>query len=103
MPTAPNGAQTAAKRALTWVEAGFGGDNLTRVGLARANQLAKGETISDETIQRMRSFFARHSNYRSTKWEVKEGKPTPWRVAWDLWGGDAGRDWVTQERFNKNV
>jgi hypothetical protein len=101
MPRAPKGASTAAKRALVWVEAGFGGDNLTRVGLARANQLANDENISDETIQRMRSFFARHGNYRSTKWEIKDGAPTPWRVAWDLWGGDAGRDWVTQERFDK--
>lgn len=101
MPKAPAGAQNAAKRGLAWVEAGFGGANLTRVGLARANQLAKGQNISDETIQRMRSFFARHSNYRSTKYEIQDGRPTPWRVAWDLWGGDAGRSWVEQKRFEK--
>ena len=99
MPRPTKGAQAAAKRALVWVEAGFGGANLTRVGLSRANQLAKAENLSDDTIQRMRSFFARHSNYRSTKWEIKEGKPTPWRVAWDLWGGDEGRSWVEQKRF----
>ena len=101
MPRPPAGATNAAKRGLAWVEAGFGGANLTRVGLARANQLARGENISDETIQRMRSYFGRHSNYRSTKYEIKDGKPTPWRVAWDLWGGDAGRSWVEQKRFEK--
>lgn len=101
MPRAPRGAQTAAKRALVWVDAGFGGDGLTRTGLARANQLANGENISDDTIQRMRSFFARHGNFRSTKHEIKDGRPTPWRVAWDLWGGDEGRNWATQERFDK--
>ena len=101
MPRAPKGAQAAAKRGLAWVDAGFGGDGLTRTGLARANQLAKGTNISDDTIQRMRSFFARHSNYRSTKHDIKDGKPTPWRVAWDLWGGDEGRSWAEQKRFEK--
>lgn len=101
MPRPTKGAQAAAKRGLAWVEAGFGGSNLTRVGLARANQLSKGENISDDTIQRMRSFFARHSNYRSTKHDIKDGKPTPWRVAWDLWGGDEGRSWAEQKRFEK--
>jgi len=101
MPRPTKGAQNSAKRALVWVEAGFGGANLTRVGLARANQLANGDNISEETIQRMRSFFARHGNYRSTKWEIKDGRPTPWRVAWDLWGGDDGLSWVSQGRFDK--
>lgn len=32
----------------------------TRVGLARANQLAKREKLSKETLKRMKSFLSRH-------------------------------------------
>ena len=101
MPRPTRGAQDAAKRALAWVDAGYGGDGLTRTGLARANQLANGRNISEDTIQRMRSFFARHSSNRANSYDLRDGEPTPWRVAWDLWGGDAGRQWVEQKKFER--
>ena len=51
----PKAASDNAKKALEWIEK-YGRDTVeagTRVGLARANQLAKGEPISRETIGRM--------------------------------------------------
>jgi hypothetical protein len=94
MPVPPAGVAEAAERGLRWAREGFGGQGLTRVGLARANALSKRQNLSDQTIARMRSFFARHGVNRSEHYELRDGEPTPWRVAWDLWGGDAGESWV---------
>ena len=55
----PQSATNAAKRALKWRDEHPDDDCGTRVGWARANQLAKREPISEETIARMAS-FARH-------------------------------------------
>ena len=81
-----------ASRALEWrAKYGRGG---TLVGVARANQLKNKENLTKRTVKRMHSFFSRHGNYRSTHYEFRDGEPTTWRIAWDLWGGDAGRDWA---------
>lgn len=83
----------AATRALEWRQKyGRGG---TAVGVKRANQLKNRENLTPTTIRRMYSFFSRHGNYRSTHYEFRDGEPTTWRIAWDLWGGDAGRTWAT--------
>lgn len=94
MPVPPQSVAEAAERGLRWAREGYGGQGLTRVGLARGNALAKRQNLSQETVNRMRSFFARHSNNRSGSYDLRDGEPTPWRVAWDLWGGDAGEAWV---------
>jgi hypothetical protein len=94
MPVPPQDVADAAERGLRWAREGLGGQGLTRVGLARGNALAKRQNLSNETIGRMRSFFARHGVNREGSYELQDGEPTPWRVAWDLWGGDAGRRWV---------
>lgn len=94
MPVPPADVADAAERGLRWAREGFGGQGLTRVGLARGNALAKRQNLSQDTINRMRSFFARHGVNRAENYELRDGEPTPWRVAWDLWGGDAGRRWV---------
>jgi hypothetical protein len=89
--TPPQGVRDAAQRALDWRdEYGRGG---TDVGIARARDLANGRNISADTIQRMVSFFARHGVNRSEHYALEDGEPTTWRIAWDLWGGDAGRRW----------
>lgn len=81
-----------AARGLEWREKyGRGG---TAVGVARANQLKNKENLSESTVKRMHSFFSRHGNYRSSHYEFRDGEPTTWRIAWELWGGDAGRDWA---------
>jgi HK97 family phage portal protein len=88
----------AAQRALDWKAEGFDGG--TRVGLARANQIVNGETLSEDTILRMYSFFSRHEVDKKAEGfnAGEEGFPSPGRVAWDLWGGDAGFRWATSKR-----
>lgn len=97
MYTVPAGAKSAAKRALKWIADGKAGGGFTSTGRARAAQLARGGTVSREVVGKMRSFFARHSKaskgatgFRSNQ----DGYPSPGRVAWDAWGGDAGESWV---------
>ena len=82
-----------AEKGLKWrKEYGRGG---TAVGVKRANQLVNRENLSLNTVKRMYSFFSRHGNYRSTHYEFRDGKPTTWRISWNLWGSDAGRTWAT--------
>jgi len=93
-----DGMKTAAKRALQWKEEGFDGG--TRVGLARANQIVNGENLSDDTIIRMYSFFSRHEVDKKAEGfnQGEEGFPSNGRVAWDLWGGDAGFSFAKKNR-----
>lgn len=92
----PKGVQEAAQRALKWIEEGKAGSGFTAVGRARAGQLARGEDISDITISRMKSYFARHAvDKQALGFSAGEKNfPSPGRVAWDAWGGDAGESWV---------
>ena len=93
-----SGMKEAAQRALDWKAEGFDGG--TRVGLARANQIVNGEQLSEDTILRMYSFFSRHEVDKKAEGfnSGEEGFPSPGRVAWDLWGGDAGFRWSTSKR-----
>lgn len=92
------GMATAAKRALQWKSEGKPGG--TRVGLARANQLAKRQNLTERTVLRMYSFFSRHEpDKQATGFNSGEdGYPSKGRVAWDLWGGDAGYSWSRTKR-----
>lgn len=82
-----------AEKGLKWREEyGRGG---TAVGVKRANQLKNRENLSLDTVKRMYSYFSRHGNYRETHFEFRDGEPTTWRIAWQCWGGDAGRTWAT--------
>ena len=96
----PVGVQNAAKRALKWIAEGKAGSGFTDVGRKRASQLASGDPVSRDTIGRMKSYFARHAvDKKATGFSAGEaGYPTPGRVAWDAWGGDAGKAWV--DRIN---
>ena len=108
--TPTDGMASAARRALKWKQEGRRGG--TRVGLARANQLKDKEPLSASTVMRMYSFFSRHAvDKQATGFNSgEEGFPSPGRVAWDLWGGDAGASWSKQkrdqimnDRMNKSV
>ena len=88
-----DGMITAAKRALEWRrEYGRGG---TAVGVARARDISNGKRLSEDTVKRMYSFFSRHANNKAKHYDEKkpDGGPTAWRIAWDLWGGNAGFTW----------
>ena len=82
-----------ARKGLDWrKEFNRGG---TSVGVARARQLINKESLSPSTVRRMFSFFARHEvdkraeGFRSGE----DGYPSAGRIAWALWGGDAGFTW----------
>jgi hypothetical protein len=87
----PEGVQSAARKALKWIEEGHAGSGFTSVGRGRAHQLANGEKLSLSTIKRMHSFFSRH---RVDKQGKDWNKPSPGKVAWYAWGGDAGASWA---------
>lgn len=84
----PESAKNAAQRALDWADKNGWGDCGTPVGKARANQLAKGEPISEETISRMAS-FARHLQNKDVPYSEGCGG-----LMVDAWGGQAGIEWA---------
>ena len=88
----PAGAAAAARRALVRrAELPPSQRGMTPVGLARARQLANRQELSPTTIDRMVSYFARHTiDKRGSSWD-DYGKG---RQAWDGWGGDAGERWA---------
>jgi len=91
--TPPEGARSEAQKGLEWrKEYGRGG---TPVGWARARDIANGESLSPDTINRMVSYFARHEvDKQGEGWSPGEkGFPSAGRIAWALWGGDAGKSW----------
>lgn len=87
----PKAATENAKIALRWVEENGWGSCGTPVGKARANQLAKGEPISRDTIARMAAFERHRQN--SNK-ELGDGCG---RLMWLAWGGDAGIEWAQRK------
>lgn len=87
----PKEATENAKIALRYAEENGWGSCGTDVGKARANQLAKGEAISEETISRMASFERHRQN--SDK-ELGDGCG---RLMWLAWGGDAGIEWAQRK------
>jgi Putative phage serine protease XkdF len=100
----PNaGMKDAAKRALEWHEEGKKGG--TGIGLGRARDIAAGRTLSQEVVNRMHSFFARHEVDKQAEGfnAGEDGFPSPGRVAWDLWGGDAGQSWSAQRVASKET
>lgn len=96
MATPPKGVQEAASRAVRWIEEGKAGENFTAVGRDRAYQLAGGKDVSEAELKKMHAYFARHSVDRDAEGfrGNTKGFPSPGRVAWDAWGGDAGKRWA---------
>ena len=72
----------------------------TTVGVARANQLMNKERLSIDTVKRMYSFFSRHEVDKQAEGfsQGEKGYPSAGRIAWALWGGDAGFSWSTKVR-----
>jgi len=92
----PAGVKAEGKRALEWIKAGHAGANFTDVGRKRAEDLARGASLSLDTIKRMSSYLARHAVDKKGKgWSPGEdGYPSPGRVAWAAWGGDPAVSWT---------
>jgi hypothetical protein len=87
----PEAAKENAKIALRWADENGWGDCGTGVGKARANQLANGEPISEDTIARMAAFERHRQNSQK---ELGDGCG---RLMWQAWGGDAGVEWAQRK------
>lgn len=87
----PEAAKENAKIALRYAEENGWGDCGTAVGKARANQLANGENISEDTISRMASFERHRQNSQK---ELGDGCG---RLMWLAWGGDEGIEWASRK------
>ncbi len=83
-----------AKKGLEWREKFNRGG--TNVGVARARDISNGKNLSDETVKRMHSYFSRHEVDKKGQGfqPGEEGFPSAGRIAWALWGGDAGQTWA---------
>lgn len=96
--TPPADVQEEAQRGLDWrAEHGRGG---TEVGVARARDLSNGVSVSPETIRRMVNYFTRHEVDKQGEGfeRGEDGYPSAGRIAWALWGGDAGQRWANSIR-----
>ena len=91
----PESIKEAAQRGIKLNEA-QGNKCGTLVGKQRAQQLAKGEPISAETIQRMYSYLSRAGEYYNPS--DKEACGT---ISYLLWGGPDALDW--SERKLKQI
>jgi len=100
--TPTDGMAEEAKKGLEWrKEFGRGG---TRVGATRANQIVNKVNLSPSTVRRMFSFFSRHEVDKQAEGfrPGEKGYPSNGRIAWALWGGDAGFTWSKKVRDQLN-
>jgi lambda family phage portal protein len=94
-PTA--GMIAEAEKGLEWREKFKRGG--TSIGVARARDISNGKNLSEDTVKRMNSFFARHEVDKKGEGfqQGEDGFPSAGRIAWALWGGDAGQVWAADK------
>lgn len=96
----PKGVQKAAERGLNnrkkYGRGGLSNKQAAEQGIGsgvqRAVNLKNGSKMSPQTMKRMKSFFARHEKNKNSR--APDGSPGAGKIAWDLWGGDAGKRWA---------
>jgi HK97 family phage major capsid protein/HK97 family phage prohead protease len=95
MPT--DGMREEAQRYRDWKAEGRDGG--TEVAAARAGQILSGDELSAETVITMAAWFARHEVDKQGEGfsSGEDGYPSPGRVAWAAWGGDAGQSWANSK------
>jgi len=96
------GMVSEARKGLEWrKEFGRGG---TQVGISRARDIVNGKNLSISSIKRMFSFFSRHEVDKKAQGfrPGEKGYPSNGRIAWALWGGDAGFSWSRKKRNEIN-
>lgn len=94
----PKEASENARKVLDWRNR-YGDEvkGMTRIGWRRANQLAKRQPLTRQTIARMASFKRHRENakinpeYRGQEWKDRG------YVAWLGWGGTAGIEWAIRK------
>ena len=95
MPT--EGMKEEAQRYRAWKAEGRDGG--TEVAARRAGQILGGDELSADTVITMAAWFARHEVDKQGEGfsPGEDGYPSPGRVAWAAWGGDAGQEWATSK------
>jgi HK97 family phage major capsid protein/HK97 family phage prohead protease len=95
MPT--EGMKEEAQRYRDWKAEGRNGG--TEVAATRAGQILGGDELSADTVITMAAWFARHEVDKQGEGfsPGEDGYPSPGRVAWAAWGGDAGQEWATSK------
>ena len=105
MYTIPKSVASEAERGLAWrKEEKRGG---TAVGLSTARRLSNGGQVGIEKVRHIAKYFPRHEVDKKGK-GYKPGSdnyPSNGRIAWALWGGDAGWSWAQAivDRENKKA
>lgn len=100
----PDSVKNNAQRGIDLNEA-QGNKCATQVGKVRAQQLAKGEAISEDTIKRMKSYLSRAAVY----YEAGDTESCGY-ISYLLWGGKSALTWaesklnqIENEKFEKSV
>ena len=86
----PDDVKNNAKNVLEFVDRNGWGSCGTPVGKQRANQLAKGEPISLDTIKRMYSYLSRHEKDLQSSTTYNDGCG---KLMYDSWGGKSALSW----------
>ena len=92
----PKGVKEEAQRGLDWVkEFGRGG---TSVGRGTARYLLSNSMASPAKVRKIALYFPRHEiDKRAEGYRPGEdGYPSNGRIAWALWGGEAGKSWANK-------
>ena len=89
----PKAARDNASKALKHREEN-GTDCGTPVGWQRANQLSKGESISDDVLVRTYSFLSRAKVYDQGDFFDEDGKEICGSIMFAAWGGDEMLSWA---------
>jgi hypothetical protein len=95
--TPPEAVQREALKGVALHEAGKSGDGIKPETIRRANSIANGEPQSEQWVtSEAPAWFARHESDWEEGIDDVEGAESPGYVAWLLWGGDAGSEWVEE-------
>ena len=87
----PDSVKNNAKAVLKYAEENGWGSCGTEVGKIRANQLANGEPISEDTIKRMYSYLSRHAGDLDSSKGYGDGCG---KLMYDAWGGKSALSWA---------
>jgi hypothetical protein len=87
----PDSVKNNAKAVLKYAEENGWGSCGTDVGKQRANQLAKGEPISLDTVKRMYSYLSRHEVDLESSKGYGDGCG---KLMYDAWGGKSALSWA---------
>lgn len=103
----PDSVKNNAKAVLKYVDENGWGSCGTDVGKQRANQLANGEAISEDTIRRMYSYLSRHKVDLESSKGYGDGCG---KLMYDSWGGLSALSWseskiksIDKEKMSKQM